>query len=300
MAIQLNQFQTPDKAILDYFNRQTYLGQQFIASTMPIAFANTNENAFIYLNNPSGNKMTCFNSVRKFATNNLDDGVQLTFYANPVLSAATHMVQTVALVADSSGSLNNKYFFLYSANNATKYYVWFNINSAGADPAIPGATAIPVAGATNASAATLGGAMATAIGTTVASADFTTSGTSTVTITNKALGPATNAGNGNALAPTGFTFAVTTNAGSIIVPVNLRPAINVASTMSVTAQPNISQTGVYVSTLTTGYSLTNVSDVLFVIDPGNSLLIDATLTNSGDAVIASLTWYELPSLNSRV
>lgn len=35
--------------------------------------------------------------------------------------------------SDVAGSLNNKYFFIYSANGPTKYYVWFN-NGSGVDP----------------------------------------------------------------------------------------------------------------------------------------------------------------------
>lgn len=33
-------------------------------------------------------------------------------------------------VADVNGSLSNKYFFIYSAANATKYYVWLHVNGA--------------------------------------------------------------------------------------------------------------------------------------------------------------------------
>lgn len=295
MPLVLNPSQSPDKSILDLFNRQTYLGQQFIVGAPPTAFANTTENPYLYFSNPTGNSMTCFNSARRFATLNVNDGVSFNFYINPVLAASTHQVQTIALVADSSGSLNNKYFFLYSANDTRKYYVWFNINSAGVDPVIPGYIAIPIVGATNASASTLGTAMALAIGTTVASADFTTGGTSTVTITNKALGPATYARDGNTVLPTGFTFTVTTNAGNLLMPINLRSPAAVQSTMLAIAQPNVTQLGNYVSTLTAGYSITNDSSVLFILDPGTSLLLTATLTNSGDQVISSFIYYELPA-----
>lgn len=42
-------------------------------------------------------------------------------------------------------SLNNRYFFINSANNETSYYVWYNVNSTGIDPLIPGKTAIMIA-----------------------------------------------------------------------------------------------------------------------------------------------------------
>lgn len=42
-------------------------------------------------------------------------------------------------------SLNNKYFFINSANNANQYYVWYNVAGAGVDPLLPGKTGIMVA-----------------------------------------------------------------------------------------------------------------------------------------------------------
>lgn len=141
-----------------------------------------------------------------FNTDPLDfPWIRLT-YTSTALAA-----QTVALVADVSGSLNSKYFLLNSGNNVNLYYVWFNINSAGVDPTIAGRTGIQVSGATNASASTLGTALATAVGAVDSSNDFSTSGTSTVTITNKVAGPSLPASDGTA--PTGFTFTSTAGAG---------------------------------------------------------------------------------------
>lgn len=45
--------------------------------------------------------------------------------------------------SDVAGSLNNKYFTIYSANDVTKYHVWFN-NGTGIDPAPPASTPIEV------------------------------------------------------------------------------------------------------------------------------------------------------------
>lgn len=44
-----------------------------------------------------------------------------------------------------SVSLNNKYFFINSALNANEYYVWYNVDGTGINPAIPGKTGIMVA-----------------------------------------------------------------------------------------------------------------------------------------------------------
>jgi hypothetical protein len=49
-------------------------------------------------------------------------------------------------------SLNNKYFFLNSANNANQYYIWYNVNGSGVDPAIVGKTGLMVAISTGSTA----------------------------------------------------------------------------------------------------------------------------------------------------
>lgn len=116
-------------------------------------------------------------------------------------------VQTVVVHADVAGSLNSKYFLLNSGANAHLYYVWFNVNGAGVDPAVAGRTGIEVDLATGASAAAVGTAMATAIAAVGSSAVFSTSGTTTVTITNLVTGPFVPASNGTATPA--FTFAVT-------------------------------------------------------------------------------------------
>ena len=56
---------------------------------------------------------------------------------------------SVTCVADVTGSLNNKYFLLNTPAGGTAYYVWMNVNAAGADPAVAGRTGIEVALATD-------------------------------------------------------------------------------------------------------------------------------------------------------
>lgn len=110
---------------------------------------------------------------------------------------------TVLCVADSAGSLNNKYFTF--SKSGTDYYVWFNVNSAGTDPLLAGKTAVPVALATNASNTTVATAVQVAIDAlagvtaTVASA--------TVTVVIDAIGSVTDAAQG--AVSTGFTITVT-------------------------------------------------------------------------------------------
>lgn len=104
--------------------------------------------------------------------------------------------------ADAAGDLGAKYFFLYSALNAVKYYVWFN-TGASVDPAIAGHTGIEVGISSNDSATAVASAMATDIG---ASVDFNaTSSGSEVTITAAANGYATPPREGLS---TGFAFSV--------------------------------------------------------------------------------------------
>lgn len=119
---------------------------------------------------------------------------------------ATKQVQTVTTVADSAGSLNSTFFTFYTAGNVTGYYVWYNINSAGVDPAPAGFTAIPVTGATGATANTLATATRAAINT--ATAAVATGATNAVIITANGYGQMTAAADGTAA--TGFGFSVGT------------------------------------------------------------------------------------------
>lgn len=119
-------------------------------------------------------------------------------------------VQTVTAAADSSGSLNSTWWSFRTAGDAKSYYVWYNINSAGVDPAPAGYTAgIQVAGATNATATTLAGATRTAIAAAVSSSLVAVTGATTaIILTNAQYGAATAAANGTA--SPGFTFAIGT------------------------------------------------------------------------------------------
>lgn len=127
-------------------------------------------------------------------------------------------VTDITLAADSSGSRNNTYFVFYTAGNLAGYYVWFNINSAGTDPAVAGLTGIQVAGATDATAATLAGLARTAIAASTAASYVTVSGaTSHVILTQLNPGTLTAVANGAGGASAGATFSVTST-GSYGVP----------------------------------------------------------------------------------
>lgn len=110
----------------------------------------------------------------------------------------------------ANSNLNNTYFLISSVNLVTKaqknFYVWFNTDAIGTDPAVAAKTAVPVAITSGSSNATVGGAIRTAL--TLAN-DFTPTGSNqTAIITNKACGLVTAIADG--AAPTGFTLANTT------------------------------------------------------------------------------------------
>lgn len=134
-------------------------------------------------------------------------------------SADTYQVTTVTTVADVSGSLNNKYFFLPSANDETIYVVWMNVNSAGTDPKIPNTTSLEIAVATNATDATIATEMRSVIG---ALGDFATAGAGAdveITFATYGRGTLSQDDSENSGTETGFTFTDTTP-GKIDVPAN--------------------------------------------------------------------------------
>lgn len=282
--------QLPDHSMLDHFNKQTYLGNQYSASS---AFTvGTGETALILLNNiQSGSPQTfpaLFQNLLKVVENTAAHSVILNVYLSPTIAAGA---QTVALVADSSGSLNSTFFLLDSAFNKDLYYVWFSINSAGVDPAVAGRTGIKVSGATGATAATLGAAMVTAINT-AASFDFTASGTSTVTITNTTFGPFTGAVDGSA--PTSFTFAVTAGSGAPLTSVNMRSAYGTTNSVAqISKNPTASANGTLVDSISAAAQSVSQSDLLRILDEGQSLLVTSIASASSTSINAILQWYEL-------
>lgn len=118
----------------------------------------------------------------------------------------------VKALADVSSSLNNKWFKFGKAGQTTySHYCWFNVASAGTDPAIAGLTAVAVAISANASASTVASAINTAVD---ALSDFESvvSGDE-VEIRCAVAGESSGALDGTAA--TGFTFTQTSMGGSL-------------------------------------------------------------------------------------
>lgn len=111
--------------------------------------------------------------------------------------------ENITVVADVASSLNNKYFVFYEPAG-TKHYVWFDVNSAGADPAVSGGTAHEVNLGVADSAAAVATACA-AVMTAISGFDCTADG-AVLTLVNTTAGYCKAAHDG--AAPTAFSFEV--------------------------------------------------------------------------------------------
>lgn len=107
----------------------------------------------------------------------------------------------------AASNLNSKYFVFYSAVDATKYYMWYNVNGQGVDPAVAASTGVVIAVAAGAAANTVASTSRTAFLSAPLSADFTETGaTDKILFRNKLPGLTTDAVDTGS---TGFTFSVT-------------------------------------------------------------------------------------------
>ena len=171
----------------------------------------------------------------------------------------------VTTVADITNSLAGTYFTVNSANDATSYYVWYNVSGNGIDPAIAGKTGIRVNITTNDTAPTIATITAAAI-SAQASIDFTTSvATNDITITNTLNGPATNAFAGTSGFGVPGTPTTPGISGNIITAIGSIAGINVGSFIHGTGIP----TGSYVTSI--GVSSITISN-------------DVTSNNTAEAI----------------
>ncbi len=185
----------------------------------------------------------------------------------PSSVAQLREVQTVTTAADISGSKNNTFWTFYTAGNLHGYYVWYNINSAGTDPAVAGLTGIEVDGATGASANTLATATRAAI-TTAAGSYVTVSGaTSAVILTNVQYGACTAAADGTAA--TSFVFAIGTtgtygSGSGLTITVNEQTTAQLVLSQPTPTQGSLSGSVAFASTA--GHTITVVTSSLATAD----------------------------------
>ncbi len=289
MSILATNKQVPDNSILDLNGRQVYLGNTY-SGTAAFSVGNTETNILL-LRNPASTaslpQLALFQNLLKVVENTAAHSVILNVYLNPTVAAGA---QTIALAADVAGSLNSTYFTLFD-EQGNGYYVWFNINSAGVDPAVAGKTGIQVAGATGATAATLGAAAKPLIAAANSGKSFSVAGTSTLTVTNLIKGPFTPAADGTAA--TSFVFTVTAGAGTPITPVNLRSAYANSSTAQISASPISSASGTLIDSMSVAALSVSESKLLKILDAGQSLLITANASAATTSINAIIQWYEL-------
>lgn len=281
--------QIPDHAILDQYNKQTYLGNTY--SVNKSFTVGTGETALLLLNNKyssvNGTGIALFQNMLKVVESTAAHSAIINIYSNPTITAGA---QTIAFAADVSGNLNNTYFLL-NDEQGNGYYVWFNINSAGTDPAIAGRTGVQVAGATNASAVTLGGVAKPLIIALNGGNSFSVSGTSTLTITNLIAGPFNPAVDG--AVPTSFVFTVTAGAGIALVPVNMRLAYANNSIAQISYNPIVSTNGSLIDSISVAAQSISESNLLKILDYNQSLLVTSVASASSTAINIIFQWYEL-------
>jgi hypothetical protein len=155
----------------------------------------------------------------------------------------TAEVSTCNLGARTPAQLANKYFLISSPT--VNYYVWFNLDAGGVDPAVVDTTAIPVAISTGNSGAQMATAAAAAID--AEAAFVSTAGTTIITITNAATGSATDIAAGDSVT----TVDVTTQGANSAVP-----ALVITAAASSNFTITLPATGLYLSS---GISVCNSS-----------------------------------------
>lgn len=153
----------------------------------------------------------------------------------PITTSPSAEATNVTAAADSAGSKNSTYWTFNSAGDQVGFYVWYNINSAGVDPAPAGKTGIQVAGATNASAATLATATIAAINANATAALYvvaTAGASGHLIVTNIQPGDSTDAANGTA--SYGASFSITQGSFGVPAMSGLHVTINQNSTILAT------------------------------------------------------------------
>ena len=121
-----------------------------------------------------------------------------------VVDSGEKLKEITKLTMSAGPTINSgEYALINSTDDATEYYLWYNVDSAGGDPGLVGKTAIPVAVVGTGLPANIDTPASLAIKTansinTIAGADFTAVASgNTVIVTTVGYGPATDASNIN-------------------------------------------------------------------------------------------------------
>lgn len=85
----------------------------------------------------------------------------------------------------------------------------------------------------------------------------------------------------------------TATAGTEKTPINLRPQNSNTSISDLSLNPTASSNGTLISVLSALPGQSDFSDLLSVLDPGNSMLITAQTSSNATFIGTELSWYEL-------
>lgn len=102
MSIALTPPQVAEKSILDYYNRQTYLGNQFIYSINNTSIGSTSETPILLLSNPSTDKVSLFHGLRKLTSLTAGQSAVFRFYTGATISSAGTPVTPINLKTGST------------------------------------------------------------------------------------------------------------------------------------------------------------------------------------------------------
>lgn len=89
-----------------------------------------------------------------------------------------------------------------------------------------------------------------------------------------------------------YFAASSVSAGTIVTPVNVRPANPMASIASVLLSPTVVNKGTFVYSYAVGFESPAVSEDLIILDQGMNMLITAQPSASSTAIVA-LSYYEI-------
>lgn len=183
------------------------------ATGIPVVYANDDTDSTIAgltrtaITAGAGSKITVTGATNQFILTGKFMG-----NATSIADGAAPTGFTFTSVNGVASNLLNSYFLLSSVNLITKaqknFYMWFNVNSEGTDPAVASKTAIPIAIAAGSTANATATAMRTALN--ALTNDFVATGANAAVIsTNVAFGLVTSFANGTPT--TGFTFSALTS-----------------------------------------------------------------------------------------
>lgn len=117
--------QVPNNSIMDLYNRQAYLGNQFFFNSQNYSLADANEHPVLYLSNTS-TKVSLFHTYRFFYTFGSSSYTYFRVYANPIgVSGGTAKTPNNSRIASSNTSQATLLYTptVATSNGTLLYYI---------------------------------------------------------------------------------------------------------------------------------------------------------------------------------